>query len=287
MGAQGTPEQLVSSQAPGGGGAGSQKGARGHVAADEPGTGKVYWYHSIDFGDETTLGQKSPELLDREWDELQIPPLHGKSVLDIGAWDGYFSFRAEREGAKRVVALDHYVWATRLVEQQIYYRRTLETGEKYVPPHLVPSLWDPNALPGRAGFDLAEARLRSDVEPVVADFAHDDLSDLGTFDVVIFVGVLYHLEDPMGALRKLASLTNEVALIRTVAVHVPGVNSAMWEFYPDAELEGDSTNWWAPNAAALEGATRAAGFRSYLSRTGTPPGDDAVVRYLLTAQASK
>lgn len=255
------------------------------MAADEHGTGGIYWYHSIEFGDETTPGQKSPELLDREWEELQVPSLYGKSVLDVGAWDGYFSFRAEREGARRVVALDHYVWATRLVDQQTYYRRTLETGENYVAPHLVPSLWDPEGLPGRAGFDVAKARLGSRVEPVVADFAHDDLSHLGTFDVVIFVGVLYHLEDPLGALRRVASLTNEVALIRTVAIQVPGVDSAMWEFYPDAELEGDSSNWWAPNATALEGATRAAGFSTYRSRTQTPRADDSVVRYLLTAQA--
>jgi tRNA (mo5U34)-methyltransferase len=257
------------------------------VTTDEQGVDDIYWYHSIDLGNETTAGQKSPELLASEWDELDVPPLQGKTVLDIGAWDGYFSFRAEREGARKVVALDHYVWSTRLVEQQRYYRQTLASGEKYVAPHLVPDLWDPDGLPGRAGFDLAKVRLGSDVEPVVADFANDDLSDLGTFDVVIFVGVLYHLEDPLGALRKIASLTNEVALIRTVAVHIPNVASAMWEFYPDAELEGDSSNWWAPNGSALEGASRAAGFRRYVPRTETPGGGDSITRYLLAAQAWK
>jgi tRNA (mo5U34)-methyltransferase len=213
--------------------------------------------------------------------------LHGKTVLDVGAWDGYLSFRAEREAAKRVVALDHYVWQTRLVQQQSYYRRALATGEKYVAPHLVPELWDPEGLPGRAGFDLAKARLGSNVEPVVADFAQDDLTDLGTFDVVIFVGVLYHLENPMGALRKVASLTKELALIKTVAKHVPRVDSAVWEFYPDAELAGDSSNWWAPNRTALEGATRAAGFRDFVLRSQVPDGNDSVTRYLLAAQAWK
>ncbi len=257
------------------------------MTQDNAETEGIFWYHSIAMGDETTPGQKSPELLDQEWNELGIPPLRGKTVLDIGAWDGYFSFRAEREGAARVVALDHYVWCTRLVEQQAYYRRTRETGEEYVAPHLNPAMWDSRALPGRAGFDLARSRLGSQVEAAVVDFANDDLSGLGIFDVVIFAGVLYHLEDPMGAMRRLASLTNEVAIIRTVAVHVPRVSSAMWEFYPGAELEGDSSNWWAPNRSALEGAVIAAGFRDFVSHSVTPTGEDAVARYILTVQAWK
>jgi tRNA (mo5U34)-methyltransferase len=250
-------------------------------------TDEVFWYHSIALGNETTPGQKSAELLDQEWEEFGLASLHGKTVLDIGAWDGYFSFRAEREGAAKVVALDHYVWCTRLVEQQAYYRRTRESGEAYVAPHLNPSMWNPKTLPGRAGFDMARSRLGSQVESVVADFAADDLSSLGTFDVVIFAGVLYHLEDPVGAIRKLASLTNEVAIIRTVAVEVPRVDSAMWEFYPEAELEGDSSNWWAPNRSALKGATTTAGFSRFVSRSQSPRAGDAVVRYILTAQAWK
>lgn len=257
------------------------------MTEDDAETDQIFWYHSIGLGTETTPGQKSPELLDQEWNELGVPALHGKTLLDIGAWDGYFSFRGEREGAARVVALDHYVWCTRLVEQQAYYRQTRESGEAYLAPHLNPSMWDPRGLPGRAGFDLARSRLESQVEAAVVDFANDDLSGLGTFDVVIFAGVLYHLEDPMGAIRRLASLTNEVAIIRTVAVHVPRVSSAMWEFYPGAELEGDSSNWWAPNRLALEGAVMAAGFRSCVCRSHTPTADDGVVRYILTVQAWK
>jgi tRNA (mo5U34)-methyltransferase len=257
------------------------------VTEVKAGASEIFWYHSIDLGGETTPGEKSPELLDREWNELGVPVLRGKSVLDIGAWDGYFSFRAEEEGAARVVALDHYAWSTRLVQQQAYYRRTLQTGETYVAPHLMPSLWDPETLPGRAGFDLARQRRGSRVEPVVADFANDDLTDLGTFDVVIFVGVLYHLEDPLGALRKLASLTRETAIVRTVAVHLPWVDSALWEFYPTSELSGDSSNWFAPNYAALDGALRTVGFRECEKRSETPQGGDEVARYLLTVKASK
>jgi tRNA (mo5U34)-methyltransferase len=129
--------------------------------------------------------------------------------------------------------------------------------------------------------------LGSNVDPVVLDFATDDLSDLGTFDVVIFAGVLYHLENPVGALRRLAALTREIAVVRTVAVHFPRVTSAAWEFYPGAELEGDPSNWWAPNRAALEGAIRAVGFPRCVDRTEASLDTDEPTRYLLTMQAWK
>jgi tRNA (mo5U34)-methyltransferase len=245
----------------------------------------ISWYHSIDLGDEVTPGAKPAEVLEQEWNELALPPLRGKTVLDIGAWDGYFSFRAEREGAARVVAVDHYVWSLRLPEQREYWQRAKRSGEESVAPHLVPGLWDPQGLPGRAGFDRAKARLNSQVEPMILDFSNDNLDALGKFDVVIFAGVLYHLENPMDALRRLAAVTREMAAIRTVAVHLPNVNSAVWEFYPGSELEGDATNWWAPNKLALEGAVKAAGFGHVVSHTQEPRGGDSLSRYLLTAQA--
>src|SRR5450759_5338503 len=73
-----------------------------HVAVED-----VFWWHSVDLGERVTPGHKAPELLEREWANLRLPDLAGHSVLDIGCWDGWFSFRAEREGAARVVALDH------------------------------------------------------------------------------------------------------------------------------------------------------------------------------------
>ena len=71
------------------------------------------WWHSIDLrrrrrhaGSEehSTSSPRRPA-------NLRLGDLTGKSVLDIGAWDGYFSFAAERRGAERVVALDHYTWS--------------------------------------------------------------------------------------------------------------------------------------------------------------------------------
>ena len=67
--------------------------------------GELKWHHSIDLGQRiVTPGQdNSPRKLAR----LNLPrSLEGKTVLDVGAWDGYFSFEAERRGAKRVLATD-------------------------------------------------------------------------------------------------------------------------------------------------------------------------------------
>src|SRR4051812_46257253 len=70
-----------------------------------------FWFHSIELAAGiVTPGLKSPEQHTRELASLRIPDLRGKSVLDIGAWDGFYSFAAERLGAARVVALDHHVW---------------------------------------------------------------------------------------------------------------------------------------------------------------------------------
>ena len=78
-----------------------------------------FWWHSIDLGQGVvTKGFKTPETLQYELESLRLPDLRDKTVLDIGAWDGFFSFEAERRGAKRVVALDHYVWSLDLAKAQ-------------------------------------------------------------------------------------------------------------------------------------------------------------------------
>lgn len=73
----------------------------------------VVWFHSIDLGDgEVTSGTKSASELAAQTNALCLPlSLAGQTALDIGAWDGFFSFELERRGAKRVVALDEYAWS--------------------------------------------------------------------------------------------------------------------------------------------------------------------------------
>jgi len=245
----------------------------------------IFWWHSIDIGDGVvTPGHKPADLLEREWANLGLPDLDNKSVLDIGAWDGYFSFTAERLGARRVVALDHYVWMMDLPRQQAYYRSCRERG---VPPddfETVPGLWQPDTLPGRRAFDIAHRALGSSVEPVVGDFMTMDLDALGTFDVVLMLGVLYHLRDPWTGLRRLRQVTGGTARIETHAVAIgghPGLRA--WEFYPGAELAGDSSNWWGPTVDGLLSACRDVGF-SPESLTDVPSPATGVENYRLVVR---
>lgn len=72
----------------------------------------ITWFHSFDLGEgEAISGLKRLDVLTKEADAIFANSVEGKSVLDIGAWDGFFSFEAERRGASRVVATDHFCWS--------------------------------------------------------------------------------------------------------------------------------------------------------------------------------
>lgn len=181
-----------------------------------------------------------------ELESLALPDLHGKTVLDVGALNGYYSFAAERLGASRVVALDYPEW-----------------------------VGDPTP-PGRAGFDVARKILKSRVEPVLADLMEMDIGALGHFDVVLFLGVLYHLEDPLSGMRRVAELTSGMAVIESQAMSVSGVEDhALLEFFAGSELNNDPTNWFVPNVAAIDALAHAAGFATTRTIVGPPPRDSA------------
>jgi tRNA (mo5U34)-methyltransferase len=170
----------------------------------------------------------SPERLAR----VHLPQdLSGRSVLDIGAWDGFFSFEAEKRGASRVVASDHYAW----------HGQGWGTGE------------------GKAGFLLARSALNSKVEDVDLDVMDLSPDRVGTFDVVFFLGVLYHVPNPLLALERVASVTNGLLILETV-VDMVGLARPAAAFYPGRELNDDPTNWWGPNHAAVRGMLRSVGF---------------------------
>lgn len=233
-----------------------------------------FWWHSVDLGDGVvTPGHKTPEILADEWHTLDLAPLVGCSVLDIGAWDGYFSFTAEAHGAARVVALDHFVWA-------LDHERSAEVGAGYAarglptPPlqHL-DGVWDTDGLPGKRGFDLCHELRTSRVEAIVADFDTADLDRLGRFDVVLYLGVLYHEPNPMRALGRLRQVTGGVLYIESEMMFVPGRDEQPAAlFFPGSELHGDVTNWWVPNDACLAGMCLASGF-SRVDVLRGPPAD--------------
>jgi tRNA (mo5U34)-methyltransferase len=231
-----------------------------------------FWWHSIELGDGVvTPGTKSLELLRTELELMQLPPLEGRSVLDVGGWDGFFAFEAERRGAIRVAVLDHYFWSMELGAMTAYYRRCREEGVSPRPYHEMP-FWHPDEMPGKRGFDVAREALGSRVQAIPVDFMAVDLAQVGEWDVTFFLGVLYHMEDPLRALRRLATVTRELAVIETEAVVVPGYeHEALWRFFPGAELNNDISSWWAPNMPALAGAIVAAGFSQVDVKVGPPP----------------
>jgi tRNA (mo5U34)-methyltransferase len=188
----------------------------------------IRWFHSI----EIAPGLVTPGLDDTKdrVDILKLPAdLSGRSVLDVGAWDGFFSFECERRGAARVVAADHFAWS----------------GES----------WST-----KAGFELAREARGSRVEDVdvdVLDLGPDRVG--GRFDLVLFLGVLYHMRHPLLALERVASVTANQLVLET-AVDLTWTRRPAAAFYPGHGLAPDPTNWWGPNPEAVVGMLHAAGF---------------------------
>lgn len=154
--------------------------------------------------------------------------LSGKRVLDIGPWDGFYTFECERRGAA-VTAIDYYDFDT--------FREL-----------------------ARAFHSKADYR-KLDVYEL-----HPAM--IGTFDIVLLLGVLYHLKHPLLALEKVCSVTNDLCIIDTYVVdgkqRQQGIETPMpyVEFYERDELAGQIDNWCGPTVSAVESMARAAGFAS-------------------------
>jgi tRNA (mo5U34)-methyltransferase len=224
------------------------------------------WFHTIDLGD----GVVTKGVGERPRGAEILPEVTGRTVLDIGAWDGKYSFLAEQAGASRVVALDHYVWGVDLVARGAYWNECLAQG--VLPDHSrdLTDFWRPD-LPGRRSFDYARSVLGSNVEPLVADFVTTDLEALGQFDVVLYLGVLYHMKDPLNSLERLRSVTKEVAVIETEAVHLANLDQErLLQFHAGSEVQADFGNWFVPTIECLHALCRAAGFSSVRTIEGPP-----------------
>jgi tRNA (mo5U34)-methyltransferase len=231
-------------------------------AADE-----FLWFHSIDLGDGViTKGASQPQITDDHF-----PPMAGRSVLDIGAWDGYYSFMAERNGADRVVALDHYAWGVDIGARGAYWTECAANNTLPDQGRDLTDFWRPE-LPGKRGFDFAAWALDSKVESRVADFATTDIEELGVFDNVLYLGVLYHMKEPLACLERVRSVTGQVAVIETQAVHIHLLdNESLLQFYAGGELNVDYGNWFVPTIGGLHALCRAAGFSSSVTIQGPPP----------------
>ncbi|HEX6985064.1 MAG TPA: TIGR04290 family methyltransferase [Planctomycetaceae bacterium] len=202
------------------------------------------WFHNLDLGGVRTapdhfLGDY-PSLKFRRFAHAIPADLRGKSVLDIGCNAGFYSFEMKRRGADRVLAVDF--------------------DDHY----------------------LAQARFAADVLEVDVEFRRMsvyDLHKLGeTFDLVIFMGVLYHLRYPLLALdlirehvardlllfqsmqrgsTEIEPLERDYPFDEREVFHRPGFPKM---HFIEHRYAGDPTNWWVPNASCVEAMLRTAGF---------------------------
>ena len=190
-----------------------------HKTAMEAGS----WWHSIDLGHgQVTPGAHGLEELSGIYARFNLPDdLSGKRFLDVGCWDGFCSFEAERHGAE-VVAVD---------------------------------CWRPE------NFFIARRALQSKVEFREMSVYELSREALGSFDVVLFHGVLYHLRHPLLGLECVCEVTDELAIIESHVVdNLIDLPRPVMEFYELDELGGQPDNWWGPNSECLVRMARAAGF---------------------------
>ena len=182
------------------------------------------WHQRFELAD----GVYTPGASDIPWlmHKAAVPErLEGATVLDIGTTNGGAAFECERRGARRVVAVD---------------------------------IADDNWF----GFAALKQALGSGVEHVQSSI-YELPEVLGEqFDVVLFWGVLYHLRHPLLALDNVRRLARGTVSIETaVSDHELGSHPELplARFYRADELGGDSSNWFAPNVAALTDWCRSCG----------------------------
>lgn len=204
-----------------------------------------YWYHRI----ELTDGVVTPGWAPLQPHFYDIPErLDGLRVLDVGAWDGYWSFEALRRGAREVVAIDDFSdFLGRLGNED---RRAWENFDLC-----------------REALGFGEDRCRR----LELDVYSATEAVLGRFDVVFCFGVLYHLRHPLLALDRLGALCDgeifvESAILDDFSPYNGGVGKGypggqmVMEFYPGDEYGDNPTNWWVPTLDCMGNMVAAAGF---------------------------
>ena len=202
------------------------------------------WFHNINVGGVLTAPKHFLGDFPRvKWERFQnaIPAdLRGKTVLDIGCNGGFYSIEMKRRGADRVLGIDF--------------------DERY----------------------LAQAHFAADTLGLDIEFRKlsvYDVHELGEqFDIVLFLGVFYHLRHPLLALDLIhehacRDLFVFQSLQRgTDAIEAIDDDYEFWDmdtferpsfpkmFFIEKRYAGDPTNWWIPNRAGVEAMLRSAGF---------------------------
>ena len=190
-----------------------------------------YWFHRMELlGDIATPGWSDPKV-----DKLPffgLPEnMAGMRVLDIGNAEGFFSFEAERRGAAEVIGIENYP-------------------------------------PMARKFEICRAALGSRARSYMANVYDLNPSSFGTFDLVMFFGVLYHLRHPILALQKIASVCTGTILMQTATCD-DSSDKPLAEFHPFGIKSGppdnpsyDPTCFWFPNIACCKAMLEHVGFRN-------------------------
>ncbi len=199
---------------------------------------EIRWWHQIDLDGVITNGIDFSELKLRA---IQMPEdLTGKSVIDIGAWDGFFSFEAEKRGAE-VTACDTVMWH---VDH---------------PNNTMKENWNT----GKQGFEFARKILNSKVRDVEVEVNDLSIKTLGEeFDVVLCLGILYHMEEPLRMCRNLFDITKKGGMV-ILETHCDNIedNKPGMVFYGKTLLNKDPGNWWGPNIKCVQEMLEMAGFK--------------------------
>lgn len=188
------------------------------------------WFHSIDLGHGVvTSGAKPLSICSCEANAIfNRIDLIGRSVLDVGAWNGFFSFEAKRRGAAYVLATDSFCWSH-------------------------------PKFRGRETFDFARSVLGIDVDAREIDVAELSPDTVGKFDIVLYLGVFYHRYDAIEALARAARLAKHALVVET-HLDLQHIDRPAMAFYPGSELAGDETNWWGPNVHCMKALLLGHGF---------------------------
>jgi tRNA (mo5U34)-methyltransferase len=202
------------------------------------------WFHNMNLDGEWTAPQHYLGDFPRiKWERIKnvIPAdLRGRTVLDIGCNAGFYSLELKSRGADLVVAIDS----------------------------------DPRYL--------AQARLAAHTRNLDIDFRQMSVYDVAAlrrrFDLVLFMGVLYHLRHPLLALDLISEHVVSHQLLFQSMLRGDDAIAEVESDYPFSEIEifshsdypvlhfvensyaHDPTNWWIPNRACAEAMLRSAGF---------------------------
>ncbi len=202
------------------------------------------WFHNIDLGGVQTapnhfLGDY-PSIKWRNFRQSIPDDLSGKTVLDVGCNGGFYSLQMKQRGASRVVSID---------SDPVYLKQA----------------------------QFAAQATEYDIECCLLD-VYNVAQLKEKFDIVLFMGVLYHLRYPLLALDLLYEHVVKDTLVFQSMIRGSRTVATLKENYPFSETEvfqregfpvmhfverryaDDPTNWWVPNRACVEAMLRSAGF---------------------------